>query len=197
MPPACPVPVEILKHQILGNGVSGGYELPCRCWELKLGLLQERPVLLTTEPSLYTHNPFRFLVSLIKEFRHGEKVTPFELGSMFGKQPRSRSRDREGPEHQWELEREDITFFLGNSEKCQLPKQLLPGGVSEREATLKVYHHSDGTIIPPIFLSGLRKSDCLRWLTGPTGLINVLGLHTGPQVELRVCLFTWEWLDGL
>jgi hypothetical protein len=32
--------------------VTEGYELPCRCWELNLGPLQEQPVLFTAEPFL-------------------------------------------------------------------------------------------------------------------------------------------------
>jgi hypothetical protein len=34
------------------TGVIAGYELLLECWELKLGLLEERPVLLTIESSL-------------------------------------------------------------------------------------------------------------------------------------------------
>lgn len=34
-----------------GNRCAGDSELPCRCWESNLGLLEE-PVLLNTEPSL-------------------------------------------------------------------------------------------------------------------------------------------------
>ena len=33
-------------------GVTGSYELPCECWELNLGPLEEHPMLLTTELSL-------------------------------------------------------------------------------------------------------------------------------------------------
>jgi hypothetical protein len=35
-----------------GAGVTGGYYLSCEFWELNTGLLQEEPMLLTTEPSL-------------------------------------------------------------------------------------------------------------------------------------------------
>ena len=31
--------------------VTDSYELPCKCWQLNLGPLEEQPVLLTTEPS--------------------------------------------------------------------------------------------------------------------------------------------------
>ena len=34
-----------------GTGVTYSCELPCGCWELNLGLLEEEPVLLTAEPS--------------------------------------------------------------------------------------------------------------------------------------------------
>ena len=35
-----------------GTGVTDSCELPCGCWELNLGPLQEQHVLLTTEPLL-------------------------------------------------------------------------------------------------------------------------------------------------
>ena len=35
-----------------GTGIIDSYELPCGCWELKLGPLEEKPVLFTAEPSL-------------------------------------------------------------------------------------------------------------------------------------------------
>ena len=35
-----------------GTGVTNSCELPCGCWDLNLGLLEEQPVLLTAEPSL-------------------------------------------------------------------------------------------------------------------------------------------------
>ena len=35
-----------------GTGVMDGCRLPCGCWELNSGPLEEQPVLLTTEPSL-------------------------------------------------------------------------------------------------------------------------------------------------
>ena len=34
-----------------GTGVTHSCALPCSCWELNLGPLEEQPVLLTTEPS--------------------------------------------------------------------------------------------------------------------------------------------------
>lgn len=37
--------------QIPGTGLTDGWELPCGCWESKLGLPQEQQVLLTVEPS--------------------------------------------------------------------------------------------------------------------------------------------------
>lgn len=52
----CAVHTEVRgEHWILGTGVANGCELPCGCWELHLGLLQEqseKSVLLTLEPSL-------------------------------------------------------------------------------------------------------------------------------------------------
>jgi len=35
-----------------GTGVIDSCELPCGCWDLNLGLLEEQPALLTAEPSL-------------------------------------------------------------------------------------------------------------------------------------------------
>jgi hypothetical protein len=34
------------------TGVTDSCELPCGCWELSLGPLEDQPVPLTTEPSL-------------------------------------------------------------------------------------------------------------------------------------------------
>ena len=34
-----------VRHQIPGTGVTDRGELPCRCWELNLGPLEEQPVL--------------------------------------------------------------------------------------------------------------------------------------------------------
>ena len=36
--------------------IVDGYELPCGCWELNSGPLEEQPVLLTTEPSLQSQD---------------------------------------------------------------------------------------------------------------------------------------------
>ena len=41
-----------VRGQIPGNGVTDSCELPCGCWEVNPGPLEEQPVLLTTEPSL-------------------------------------------------------------------------------------------------------------------------------------------------
>ena len=38
-------------HWIPGTGVTNGCELPCGCWELTPGPLEEQSVILTTEPS--------------------------------------------------------------------------------------------------------------------------------------------------
>lgn len=40
------------------SGVTEGCELPCGCWELNLGCLEEQQVLFTTVPSLQP--PFYF-----------------------------------------------------------------------------------------------------------------------------------------
>ena len=48
-----PLVAKIGCKSLPGNGVIDNYEPPCRCWKSKLGLLEEQPVLLTTEPSLY------------------------------------------------------------------------------------------------------------------------------------------------
>ena len=39
----------------LGTRVTAGFEPSCRCWKSNLGLLEEKPVLLTSEPSLRPH----------------------------------------------------------------------------------------------------------------------------------------------
>ena len=39
----------------LRTGVADGGELPCGCWELNPGSLEEQLVLLTAEPSLQPH----------------------------------------------------------------------------------------------------------------------------------------------
>lgn len=44
----CGVEVEGIRSS---GSVTGGCELPCWCWELKLGLLQEHPVDSATEPA--------------------------------------------------------------------------------------------------------------------------------------------------
>lgn len=43
-------PVEGLGSH--GTGIMGNCELSCTFWELKLGSMEEQPVLLTIEPSL-------------------------------------------------------------------------------------------------------------------------------------------------
>jgi len=53
----------VLLFECIGSsGVTDSYELPCGCWELNLGPLEEQPVLLTTEPS---PAPFHLLLILI------------------------------------------------------------------------------------------------------------------------------------
>jgi hypothetical protein len=36
-------------------GLTDDYEAPCGCWVLNLALLEEQPVLLTSEPCLHSH----------------------------------------------------------------------------------------------------------------------------------------------
>ncbi|EDL00481.1 mCG113792, isoform CRA_a, partial [Mus musculus] len=43
--------------RVAGIAEIDGCELPCRCWELNLGPLEEQQVLLTTEPSLQSELP--------------------------------------------------------------------------------------------------------------------------------------------
>lgn len=50
---------------LLGTGVPGGCEPPCRCWEVNPGPLEEHPVLLTSKPSLQPLALILFLNSLI------------------------------------------------------------------------------------------------------------------------------------
>lgn len=40
------------------TGMTDSYELPCGCWELNPGPLEEQPVVLTTEPSLSLTSDF-------------------------------------------------------------------------------------------------------------------------------------------
>ena len=40
-------------YRFPGTGVTDDSELPCGCWELNLGPLEEQPVRLATEPSLW------------------------------------------------------------------------------------------------------------------------------------------------
>ena len=47
------------------------YELPCGCWELNLGPLEEQPVLLTTEPSLQSPKKRNSLTELEELGKHG------------------------------------------------------------------------------------------------------------------------------
>lgn len=49
MPLACPVPREV-KTDLLELECTGGCGLPCGCWALSVGPLQDRWVLLTAEP---------------------------------------------------------------------------------------------------------------------------------------------------
>lgn len=51
IPHVCLVPKEVRKSvEFPGTGVMDKCEPLCGCWELNLGLPQEQPVLLTTNP---------------------------------------------------------------------------------------------------------------------------------------------------
>lgn len=41
----------------LDIGITGGSELPCVCWKLNLGVLQEQPLVLISESSLQFPSP--------------------------------------------------------------------------------------------------------------------------------------------
>ena len=43
-------------HQVPRTGVAHSCELPCGCWELNLGPLEEQLVLLTDEPCVQHQN---------------------------------------------------------------------------------------------------------------------------------------------
>ena len=48
------------EHRILKTGITDRCELPCGCWELNLGHLEEQPMILTTEASLQFPGLFLF-----------------------------------------------------------------------------------------------------------------------------------------
>lgn len=50
-----------------GPGATDSCELLCQCWELNLGLLEERPVRLTLEPALYPFYFLRFVFFVVAE----------------------------------------------------------------------------------------------------------------------------------
>ena len=47
-----------------GTGVTDGCEPTCGCWELNLGPLKEQPVLLSADPSLWSINNSRTILSV-------------------------------------------------------------------------------------------------------------------------------------
>ena len=74
-----------------GTGVTDSCELPCGCWELNPGALEEQAVLLTTEPSLqlivfsfvfvfvyffkiYLFNICEYIVAVFRHTRRGHQV---------------------------------------------------------------------------------------------------------------------------
>ena len=58
--------------------ITDGCLPPCGCWELNSGLLEEQPVLLTTEPSL---QPLHFIFETTKVLPHCERLAPSPLQS--------------------------------------------------------------------------------------------------------------------
>jgi len=65
-----------------GTGVTDSCELPCGCWELNSGPLQEQLVFLTTEPSLQPKGDFFFLMlnkveASLKVEMAGDQTTRF------------------------------------------------------------------------------------------------------------------------
>lgn len=66
---------------LLGQ-VTQGCELPCRCWELDPGPLEEQPVLLSAEPSL---QPLHLFSSYISQYlvlvEEKKPVVPRDLES--------------------------------------------------------------------------------------------------------------------
>ena len=47
-----------------GTGVTDGCDPTCGCWELNLGPLKEQPVLLSADPSLWSINNSRTILSV-------------------------------------------------------------------------------------------------------------------------------------
>ena len=60
-------PVHVCCHRSPGTGIRDSCELPCGCWELNPGPLEEQPVLLTAEPSLQPLSFFPFASSFQRQ----------------------------------------------------------------------------------------------------------------------------------
>ena len=66
-PCACLVSAEVKRGcQISGTGLKDRCEPPCGCWVLDLGLLQEQPVLLTTDSSFSSTVAFIYFWDYLK-----------------------------------------------------------------------------------------------------------------------------------
>lgn len=70
-----------------GTIVSDGCELPCGGWELKLGPLEEQPVLFISEPSLAHGNVFTvvcipLLYTWVKSYKPTESVRFYSVGTV-------------------------------------------------------------------------------------------------------------------
>lgn len=56
-------------EEVIGSldiGITGGSELPCVCWELNMGILQEQPLVLISESSLQFPSPPHPQISKLK-----------------------------------------------------------------------------------------------------------------------------------
>jgi len=62
-----------------GTGVTDRHEPPCGCCELNPGLLEEQPVLLTSEPSLQPL--LKYLLTQFLTYRSEAKISTGFLGS--------------------------------------------------------------------------------------------------------------------
>jgi hypothetical protein len=49
----------------VSDPITDGCEPPCGCWELNLGLLEEQPVFLYTEPSHHLPSPMNHVLKKI------------------------------------------------------------------------------------------------------------------------------------
>jgi hypothetical protein len=71
----------LLTHEKRASDpITDGCELPCGCWELNSGPLEEQSVLFTTEPSLQ-HNKTSFLTNLTCDsIKHTDEFSCSHMG---------------------------------------------------------------------------------------------------------------------